>query len=120
MANSSSYFGSLSDFVRIKPTSNPLPRNKHFNRTQINSVDGRQSLLQAWQEAIHAHPNSPWTTKIKAALTAVRERNIAKAKEKKKAWRETYQSQLKEILDAELHLERNSEDPQVREALNNA
>ena len=86
----------------------------------MNLVDRRQPLLQAWEEAIHAHPNSPWTTKIKAVLIAVRERNIAKAKEKKKAWGETYQSQLKEILDAELCLEQNSKDPQKREALNNA
>ena len=44
-------------------------------------------------------------------MTAIRDCNTRIAKERKQEWRDKYQIQLKVILDAETHLEKNFDDP---------
>lgn len=53
-----------------------------------------------------------------ATLKAVKECNLTTAQDKRKALQETYQAQLCKILDVEVCLEQNFQDPQVHEALN--
>ncbi|KAG0553637.1 hypothetical protein KC19_12G027100, partial [Ceratodon purpureus] len=96
------------------------PRSQPFNNSMLTDTEGRQLLIDAWHQGMLQSPEADWGKKLRNALRSVKAASDAFSYRKKKAWQNTYDQEINEILEAEIALQEDWGNETARKALSAA
>ena len=92
----------------------------YFNKGMLTNPDSKATLLQVWEGVTHDETIPTWNQKVVKANKAVIAASEEITRERRKIWKETYQAQFKDIIDAEAELQHNWESGAARDKLSEA
>lgn len=101
----------------LKPLHRPLPRTQFCGKWQLDTIIGQKLLTVAWQHAIILSSSHSWCHRIQNALATVRAKNTKIAENKWDTWKHLHQTQFTQLLEAEVLLQLNWNDPTAQEKL---
>ena len=92
----------------------------YFNKGLLMNAGSRYELLETWKRVMADNDMESWNLKMVKANEAIRLRAAELTKNQRKSWRETYQAQFEEIIEAEAELQRNWGSQAARDQLSDA
>ena len=101
----------------------PKSRKKRpafFNKGLLAHPERKAELLHTWKEAMSDETMATWNEKMVKANQAIITKSEELTKTQRKTWRETYQAQFADIIEAEAELQHNWGSKEARERLSEA
>lgn len=107
-------------FLQIPLQQPRRPHRPRFNRSLISLETAQERFKLAWSSAMEEPGAHSKATRIVTAFEHLRRVSVSISKEQKRAFRDSYDMQFKEINEAETALEANWHDLDVWQKLNSA
>jgi exonuclease III len=94
-------------------------RPPSFNKGLLQHPENQAALLATWKEVMTSDLET-WNKKIVAVTQAIRNKSDELTKHQRKQWKEAYQAQFEDIIEAEEELQNNWESEEARNKLSDA
>lgn len=92
----------------------------YFNKGLLKHQEHRAALLATWKGIMVDETIPNWNQKMVQANKAILAQSEEITKAQRKVWKETYQAQFKDIIEAEEELQHNWDSREARERLSDA
>ena len=115
----------ISDHAGVIMHFNDEPRSRRkpppfFNKGLLANPECKAALLSAWKEVMRDESIDSWNQKMVQANKAISLKSEELTKSQRKKWKETYQEQFEDIIEAEAELQANWGSREAREKLSEA
>ena len=115
----------ISDHAGVVLHFNDEPRTRKkspafFNKGLLANPESRAELLATWKAVMEDGNITTWNQKVVAANQAIINKSAALTLAHRRNWKDLYQAQFKDIIEAEAELQHNWESREARERLSEA